>query len=140
MYKASTPRVSKYQHFKARNLAKVRLDGKDIYLGMYDSSESHAEYKRVIAEWLTRKVDVPAEEVQDITVCELLMAFIRHASTYYVKDGKQTREYGCIKEALSLVRELYEVTPVSEFGPLCLQAVREVMIERGSGLLISCGI
>jgi hypothetical protein len=30
----------------------VRLEGRDHYLGPYDSPESHAEYRRLVAEWL----------------------------------------------------------------------------------------
>ena len=37
-------RLPKYRHQKTRNLAVVRLDGHDHYLGTLDSPESHAEY------------------------------------------------------------------------------------------------
>ena len=108
----------------------MRLDGRDIYLGKYNSPESHAEYKRVIAEWLVQK-QAPDEQPKNITVCELMASFLRHCRDYYVKEGKQTREFGAIEEACAPVRELYELVLANEFGPLCLQSVRERMIQMG---------
>ena len=130
---SSSVRIPKYTHFKPRDLARVRIDGRDIYLGKYDSPESHAEYQRVIAEWLVQK-QAPAKddaEKKIVTVAELMLSFLRHAKDYYIKDGKQTREFGQIKDALAPVRQLYEDMLADEFGPLCLQAVREQMIQIG---------
>ena len=50
---------------------------------------------------------------------------------YYRKGGRVTSEYGGIKEALKLVRELYGRTTANEFGPLALKAVRQRMIDKG---------
>jgi hypothetical protein len=52
----STPRLPKYRHQKARNLAVVRIAGHDHYLGPFDSPESHAEYRRLVGEWLATGV------------------------------------------------------------------------------------
>jgi NitT/TauT family transport system permease protein len=42
----------------------VTLGGKDFYLGVYDSQESHAEYRRLVAEWLEKhRVASPARDV-----------------------------------------------------------------------------
>lgn len=120
-------RIPKYREQKSRGLAVVRIDGKDHYLGPYDSPESHEKYDSLIADWLKRQ-KVNLGHVVNITVCELILAFVQEASTYYVKDGKQTREFGCIKEACAPVRSLYESTLADEFGPLCLQKVRDEMI------------
>lgn len=43
-------RIPKYRHFKPKNLGVVRVDGRDIYLGKYDSPESWEKYHRLIAE------------------------------------------------------------------------------------------
>jgi len=130
---SSTVRIPKYTHFKPRDLARVRLEGRDIYLGKFNSPESHAEYQRVIAEWLVQKQAPAKDDSQEktVTVAELMVSFLRHAKDYYVKDGKQTREFGQIKEALAPVRELYQDTLADQFGPLCLQAVRQRMIQIG---------
>ena len=123
-------KIPSYRHQKSRNLAVVRIDGKDHYLGPYDSAESHQAYDRLVAAWLKRR-QVKVGKVANITVCELILCFIQHAESYYVKDGKQTREFGCIKEACSPVRQLYERRLVDDFGPVCLQSVRDAMVEKG---------
>ena len=46
--------VPAYRLHKARNLANVTIDGRDVYLGRYGSEESKAKYERVIGEWLAR--------------------------------------------------------------------------------------
>ena len=33
-------RIPKYRHYKPKNLGVVRIDGRDIYLGKYNSPES----------------------------------------------------------------------------------------------------
>jgi hypothetical protein len=40
----------KYRHYKPKGLAVVRIDGRDIYLGRYNSPESRQKYYRVLAE------------------------------------------------------------------------------------------
>lgn len=123
-------RQPKYQHFKPRNLAKVRIDGRDIYLGKYESPESWQKYQRVLAEWRLGKFSAEAARA-DITICELIAAYVRHAAEYYVKNGVRTREYGCIREACRPLREPYEEELAAEFGPQALQIVQRKMIEIG---------
>ena len=54
--------------------------------------------------------------------------YLKYAKTYYRKNGKETREVGCLTDALRFVRELYGKTPADEFGPVALQVVRGQMI------------
>ena len=131
MPRASTPRIPKYCHHKARNLARVTIDGRDIYLGSYDSPESHEKYDRLIAEWLlSRRVD-PADG-RPLTICELMVSYLQFALNYYIKDGERTSEFGCITVAMKPLRKLYESLPVTEFGPKALKVVRQQMIDDGS--------
>ena len=55
----SSRKIPSYRHHKARNFAVVTLDGKDVYLGEYDSPESRAKYDALIAEWLCRIHEPP---------------------------------------------------------------------------------
>ena len=107
-------KIPAYRHQKARNLAVVRIDGKDVYLGEYDSPESKTKYERLISEWLRGHHQTP-EIGTDITVCELMAAYLTFASGYYVKHEKPTREFGCISEALREVRKLHETTLIGDF-------------------------
>ncbi len=126
----SSRRIPAYRHQKARNLAVVRLDGKDIYLGEFDSPESHAKYDQLISDWLRRR-DVQYPTPQNIALCQLMAAYLVFAGEYYVKHGKPTREFGCISEALGLLRNEYEDLLVADFGPRALKNVRQSMIDRG---------
>lgn len=128
--------IPKYRLHKSRGLAKVRLSGKDIYLGKYGSPESHATYRKVVAEWLANAKEVPlaptsaaAERTRSIN--ELLLAFLDHAKTYYVRDGEVTREVQNLRNALRPIAEMYGPKPVTEFGPMALKSVRQAMVDLG---------
>ena len=73
-------RVPKYRHQKARNLAVVRLNGKD-HLGEYDSPESHVRYKKLVGEWLGRGRQLSEESSDEpITIGEVMAGYLQHAN------------------------------------------------------------
>jgi hypothetical protein len=54
----------KYRHHKRSGRAVVTIAGKHVYLGKYNSAESHEKYRRLIAEhWATGQ---PVETSQSI--------------------------------------------------------------------------
>ncbi len=123
-----------YREHRASGQAVVTLGGKDIYLGPYGSQISKDEYDRVVAEWLANGRRLPAESggpSDDIAVSELLAAYLQHAETYYVKDGKPTSELGLIKIAMKPLRSLYGRTLVSDFGPLSLRTIQQHLVDEG---------
>ena len=133
---ARAARLPSYRHHKPSGLAVVSIGGRDIYLGKHDTAESRAEYDRLIAEWLANEGIVPRRvsgNGSDILVNELLLAYLGHADTYYVKNGKPTSEPGNIRLAIRPLRKLYGHTLAGEFGPLQLEAVRQAII--GTGIL-----
>ena len=112
--------------------AVVRIDGRDHYLGPHDSPESHAEYDRVIAEWLARgrqpEFPVAESKVTSLFVNEVLLRFIDFAERYY-RDGDQvSKEVVNYTHALRVVKQLYGSTLAENFGPLALKAIRQHMI------------
>lgn len=123
-----------YSLHKASGQAVVKIDGRARYLGKYGSSESHAAYRRLVAEWTATKRPfvtqrlMPEEVRVDLRICELLVAYLEFAEGYYVKNGRRTGEYGNMKDAIRPLLKLYESTPVCEFGPAALRTVREQMI------------
>ena len=134
---ATTRHAPKYRHFKPKNLAVVRIDGHDHYLGRYDSPESHERYHRLLAEHAVKgSVALNAENQPEtgsdtLSVNELILAYSRHAEDYYVKNGEPTTEVGVIRQALKLVRKLYGQTTAKDFGPLALKACRDAMVAKG---------
>ena len=82
--------------------------------------------------WLARGRRLPdAEEQQEFTVAELCAAYWRHAKAYYRKDGRPTGTTDQIRQSIRWLRKSYAATDVTEFGPLKLQAVREMIVESG---------
>lgn len=131
------PSQPSYRHHKARNLAVVTIDGKNHYLGPWQSPESHEKYAALIAEWTRNGGTLPAKtadtptDTTPLTVSELILAYFKFAQTLYVKHGEPTSEQGCLKQALRPVRQLYGTTPATEFGPRALKNVRQAMIDAG---------
>src|SRR5258708_7456757 len=130
--------LPKYRHYKPKDLAVVRLDSKDHYLGRYDSEESREKYRRLVAEWIAggdsaRPCSTTSvKPAEGLTVNELILAYARFVDGYYVKDGRPTIEPSNIRLVLRIVRRLYGSTPATSFGPLALKAVREEMVRAGN--------
>lgn len=127
-----------YNLHKPSGQARVRIDGRDHYLGEYDSPESHKKYAEIIARWWESgsvNPEPPAEPVtpvEPLTVAELLLAYLRHAESYYRRpDGTPTGEARMIRDAMSCLKDLYASLPVCQFSPKRLKAVREAMIAKG---------
>jgi hypothetical protein len=129
------PSQPSYRHHKARDCAVVTIDGRNHYLGPWQSPESHEKYAALIAEWKRNgdTLPTPAADIADgpapLTVSDLILAYFKFAQTHYVKYGEPTSEQGCIKQALRPARRLYGSTPAAEFGPRALKNVRQAMIE-----------
>jgi len=107
----------------------VTINGRDRYLGNWNSAASKAEYDRIITEFLANSRRLQSDANQ--TVVEVLNAYRKFAENYYRKDGRVTSEYGCIVGALKIVRELYGRKIANDFGPLALKAVRQRMVDKG---------
>jgi integrase len=124
-----------FRHHKPTGQAVVTIDGRDIYLGRFDTPQSRAEYDRLIGEWLANGRTLPPERggPADLTINELILAYWKHVQSYYVKHGRPTSEQDTVKQALRFLRppSPYGDTPAKEFGPLALKAVRKAMIEHG---------
>ena len=90
-----------YLYHKKSGQARVRLKvggrHRDIYLGKYDSPESHEKYHRLLAEYCGKngQDDVEPEAVfppgpDDWTVAELALRYDDFARVHYVKNGETT--------------------------------------------------
>lgn len=130
MAKRQNSRVPSYRRHKPTGQAVVTINGKDFYLGTWNTKASKLEYDRLIAEWMANGRRLKTDAT-DTTVVEVVNAYRKYAEDYYRKNGVVTREYGCIKEALKLVCGLYGRTNANDFGPLALKAVRQKMLDNG---------
>ena len=128
---AGKMKIPQYCKHKTKGLAYVRLNGEFIYLGLYGSPESKAAYQRVVAEWLHRgRTPVTGKtSLQGLSINEVLLAFWRHAETYYVdQNGTPSRELENVLTGIKLLKDLYGTTSAAEFGPVALKVVRQKMI------------
>ena len=103
-----TPKVPAYRLHKPSGQAVVTIRTvsgarRDVYLGVYTSSASRAEYGRLIAELATAPaLDRPTGPAGPrVTVDEIVLAFWRFAEGHYRgPDGKPTDELREIKQSV----------------------------------------
>jgi len=131
MSNAISLRTPKYRHHKAKGLAVVTIGGRDIYLGKHGSAASKLEYRRLIAEYLQRDGVSPQNAQDEITVSEVMAAYIAHAKRYYRKHGKPTREFGMVLEVCRAIKPLYGKALAIDFGPLAMKTVRQTFVDNG---------
>ena len=128
------PRIPKYRHYKPKNLAVVRIGGKDHYLGAYDSAQSWEQYHRLAAEMLSSPLTSSAAATleageNELTIDQLVFLYWQHAKDYYVYEGQPTAELTEMKLAIRPLRKLFATTPAAEFGPKRLKLIRQHMID-----------
>lgn len=120
-------KVPAYSLHAASGQARVRIDGRSIYLGIFGSQESKAEYARIVGEWLQRQPSSP----KSLTVQEAAAAYDGFGQTYYLKGGKPTSEIHVIRAALNRLNEVCGSLPLSSLAPRHLKAVQRLGIEQG---------
>ena len=137
MARKSNPIPSYLRHSSGQ--ARVRVDGRDILLGEYNSKESRVRYAEIVAQVVsgqsvqtpTAKRSKPVETDSRLTVNELVAAYLSWADGHYLKNGKPTSEIHCLKSAVKPLVDLFGFTACDAFGPVALKAVREQMVGAG---------
>ncbi len=107
--------------------ARVRIKGKDHYLGRVRVAGMRELYDDLIVEWFGRG---DAGHVT-LKLDDLALLYVKHAEQHYRKHGRPTSELSCIKTAIRYVIRLYGTSRVRDFGPRALKAVRDAMIADG---------
>jgi integrase len=124
--------------------ARVRIDGKVLYLGPWDSPEAKANYHRCLVEWHTKQAETtppppppPAptggEEPPpaELTVAELCLLWIAFCQKKFTrKDGTTTSS---IHGANTVVRALEHAgaIPAATFRARALVTVQERLVAEG---------
>lgn len=129
----STPIIPKYSLHKPSGRARVRIDGRDIYLGLYGSAESKEAYNRVIAEHLAGGVrdsrSVARVAPGSISIAELILRYADHRRASNLSPVTFEK---VDKPALRRLRLLYGSVSVAGFGPAALRAIqRRALVEEG---------
>lgn len=105
--------------------ARIRLNGEQVYLGVFGSAESHAEYRRVLAEWEGAQQTPTGTTSRVKTVEDLLYAIGVWAATKY----REKQHLQNVLDAIRPVRRLYADAKVETFGPVALKACRAEMLK-----------
>jgi hypothetical protein len=126
----SALRFPSYRRDKPTGQAVVTLNGKDLYLGAWNTRASRAEYDRLIGEWLAAGRCLPKPQ-SDLSIAELAFRYWRSADGYFRKDGQPTGSLDRIRVALRILRQSYAQTLAADFGPLALQAIQQQLAASG---------
>jgi integrase len=127
---SDAPRVPSYRRHRPSGQAVVTLNGRDFYLGKWNTKASRAEYDRLIGEWLAAGRNL-RQTGADLTVNELARAYWHFAKGYYRKDSRPTGTLGGVRVAMRLLRNTYGTTSVKDFGPLALEALQLRLVREG---------
>jgi integrase len=127
MSKKST-RPPAYLVHRPSGQARVRIDGRDHYLGPFGSPESKNRYDDLIHKWRRQNV---SDDRHTITVDDLTLAYMEYAKTFYTKNGKPTSEICCLRSALRFLIAIAGQIRARDFGPKLLKVVRQSMIDAG---------
>jgi integrase len=128
--------VPTYRRHKSSNQAicSVRLANgkrKDLYLGPWSSALSKAEYSRIVA-LVGAHGGIYPSAADDLSVNEALVQYTLHVDSYYLNpNGSQSSTVPRIKWVLGYLSRLFGKTPLADFGPPQLKAIRNVMINEG---------
>lgn len=107
--------------------ARIAIAGRTCYLGKFDTPESRAEYRRLMAEWEQGQLQPPATgdgRRARATVTGVLAAYGAHAKGRY-----SAKQWDRIRRAMHIVRELYGHTVGDDFRLGQLETVRGEMLK-----------
>lgn len=129
MSNKSLVKLPRYCLHRATGQGVVYINRREAYLGPYGSEQSLKLYNQIIARWRAGSsaavVGDRLNAPDDLTVVELVAKFVEWARRRYVNSPGRL-----VKLAIATRRllRLHADTPVADFGPLALQAVRSAMI------------
>jgi len=124
-------RLPAYVRYKTR-FARMRIGGKSIHLGIFNSPESLAKYDELISLWLQgERAPLTAADVEPVDVHDVVILFGEHIKTLFkTKSGRETGNHKAYRPVLTLLVETFGDLPAAEFGPKCLKQLRAKMVER----------
>lgn len=112
----------KYRHYKPKNLAVVRVNGHDHYLGTYDSPKSWQAYWQLIAKWRAGEpLHPPSQQATGLGdffgINNLVEVYLDHARLYYSNNGKPAKEFENMRYAVEPLCDLFGLANTHDFSP-----------------------
>lgn len=121
--KTHIPKLSKHH----KGYAFVKVDGRQIWLGVYGEADTLEAYNRLIAAWLANGRKLPSfapETSSDATVSVLIRDYLKHCESIHSKPNT-----GRISNAMKPLRRLFGSVPAEFFKPKDLELVRSTWVE-----------
>lgn len=126
----SRPRkvIPAYSLHRPTGQARVRINGRDYYLGVHGSSESQRAYADLLDRWQRGTLDDrPAKSApatgHAVTVNELFAAFVTRELPRFSRSEQDN-----FRTAVRVVRPLFGETLVADFGPNRFRLMRDAMV------------
>lgn len=127
MPRKGTRKKPKCTLHKQSGQARVRVDGKDHYLGKYGSPERRRRYDDLILEWKqTASGNFPATNFGQLA--RLYLAYLRKI---HQKNGQPTSEVAIAKAALRRMCKVARKEPLHKLRPRHLKQARNPMVKDG---------
>lgn len=123
-------KLPSYCHHKASGQAYVTLNAKTVYLGPYDTAASHAEYDKVIGEWLAAGKEVGFSESKFKTGVLCHLFWERHGKTYYLTRGQVGDYHRWVKNIVTSMAEQIGMVPAASLLPKHLIAMRNHWVTK----------
>lgn len=111
-----------YLH-KPTGRARVRLLGRDWYLGPWGSPQAQAEYARLLAEYQAGRLAVPGTKPA-LLVADVVAMWWEEVAGKYSARGREANHF---RASLQPLLALYATLPAAEFSSLRLEDLRGAM-------------
>jgi integrase len=119
--------VPAYRRHKSagRDRAYVTIASRRIYLGEFNSPESHRRY----AELINVESPAPKRDLSCPTISQLILAHMEFAYEFY--GGEKANEPTHLRGLFRLIRPSYGSILGKDFSPRVFKEIRRVMIKKG---------
>jgi len=108
---------------RASGQARCRIDGKDVYLGVYGSARAQERFAQLLDDWHEAH---PEYEPAGPTVGSLAAAWLEWSQGEYSHD-----EFVCRRAAIRRAVERFCWLDASAFGPEHLEAIQRALVAEG---------
>lgn len=106
--------------------ARVRIKGKDVWLGRHGSKEAAERYAELV------RAGEPQPRTRALTVAEAVERYDDYARSHYVKpDGTPTSEVAYVVRALGVLLAVCPAMRAEDFRGVMLKKARDEMVKRG---------
>ncbi len=117
-------RIPKLRHHTPTGDARVRIKGRDIYLGRYGTEDAERAYRRAIAHLLEHG-DAPPPRAG--SAARRLGDLLDRYDAYARRAMSPETHAGCVVPVIDRLRRFAEDLPIESFGPAELRAFRATL-------------